>query len=223
MVRRARWRAARSTRSTTSASSSRSTRPSLVACTGRGNRARANAPGWSRSSRPASATSPSATRGGRPGSASGIGPVERRGRCAWRAPPPPRASGTSRCRRRAADRGLTGGTVGAGPEAVGGAGPVTVDVTAEHEGVVGRRRARSARARRTARRFRHLDARARVQVGGAHVDAVPGRTHSHLRRSGPACASKSWLSALWTAASVSTASPKSPRPPGRTQRRGSPR
>ena len=39
-------------------------------------------------------------------------------------------------------------------------------------------------------------------------------THSHRRRSMPACAVNSWLSVLSMAALVSTASPKSPRPPG---------
>ena len=54
--------------------------------------------------------------------------------------------------------------------------------------------------------------------------STPARvpTHSHRRHSLPACTSKSWPSALSIAALVRTASPKAPRPPGRTQASGLP-
>src|SRR3954447_25581144 len=89
-------------------------------------------------------------------------------------------------RRRRAERGasvdvlepgiLAGGAVGAGPGAAGRAGAAAVDVAAEGDGADGRATGEERRELRALRVVAaDLDARAGVQVGGAHVDAGPRR------------------------------------------------
>src|SRR5829696_74509 len=71
--------------------------------------------------------------------------------------------------------GLLGGPVGAGPEAGGGARVATVDVTAEGDGACGRATRKERRELDALRVVPgDLDRRARVQVGGAHVDVDSG-------------------------------------------------
>ena len=67
--------------------------------------------------------------------------------------------------------GLLGGPVGAGPEAGGGTGVATVDVTSEGDGACGRATRKERRELDALRVVPgDLNRRARVQVGGAHVD-----------------------------------------------------
>jgi hypothetical protein len=71
--------------------------------------------------------------------------------------------------------GLRGGPVGAGPEAGGGAGAETVDVTAESDGACGRPTRKERRELDALRVVPgDLNSCARVQVGGAHVDVGAG-------------------------------------------------
>ena len=102
-----------------------------------------------------------------------------------------------------------------------GAGAASVDVATEHDRPGGRSTIEE-RGELGALRVVPL-AVERVARWAVHT-STPARvvTHSHRRHSPPACALKSWLSLLSMAALVSTASPKCPRPPGRTQARGSP-
>src|SRR4051812_16482805 len=66
--------------------------------------------------------------------------------------------------------GLLSGPVGAGPEAVGGAGVATVYVTPEDDGAGGRATCEERRELGALRVVPgHLDGRAGVQVGGADV------------------------------------------------------
>src|SRR3954447_9591874 len=70
---------------------------------------------------------------------------------------------------------MAGGAVGAGPEAVAGAGAAAVDVTAEDDGASGRSPCQQ-RGELGALRVvpGHLGGGAGVQVGGADVDVAPG-------------------------------------------------
>ena len=71
--------------------------------------------------------------------------------------------------------GLLGGSVGAGPDAGGGAGVATVDVTPEGDGACGRATCKERREFDALRVVPgDLNGRACVQVGGAHVDVHPG-------------------------------------------------